>query len=40
LRAALKDDETIKEDAKKLKVVVACDAETICRRQRRRGKSC
>lgn len=32
----LKTDETIEQDAKKLKAVVACDPESLCRRQRKR----
>ncbi len=40
LGETLKHDETIEQDAKQLKAVVACDAETICRRQRRRGQAC
>ena len=34
---ALKNDETIGHDLKKLKTVVACDPERLCRRQRERG---
>ena len=40
LDESLQGDETIAGDAKRLKSVVACDAEVICRRQRRRGLKC
>jgi ArsR family transcriptional regulator len=33
----LKNDETIQQDAKTLKAVVACDPGSLCRRQRERG---
>lgn len=33
---ALKNDEMIRQDAKKLRTVVACDPERLCRRQRER----
>jgi ArsR family transcriptional regulator, arsenate/arsenite/antimonite-responsive transcriptional repressor len=36
LADTLKNDETIERDAKKLKTVVACDPENLCRRQRKR----
>ena len=36
LAETLKNDETIEQDAKKLKTVVACDPESLCRRQRKR----
>ena len=32
----LKNDETIEQDLKKLRTVVACDPESLCRRQRER----
>jgi len=37
LDAALEKDETTAKDAKKLKGVVACDPECLCRRQRKRA---
>jgi len=36
LGAALKNDDAIKRDMKKLRTVVACDPECLCRRQRGR----
>jgi len=37
LTEALKDDETIGQDAQDLKRAVACDPESLCRRQRERA---
>jgi len=34
----LKDDETIQQDTKKLRSVVACEPERLCRRQRERAQ--
>jgi DNA-binding transcriptional ArsR family regulator len=36
LGSSLKDDRTIELDAKKLRAVMACDPERLCRRQRKR----
>jgi len=38
LAETLKNDETIEQDAKKLKTVVACDPGSLCRRQRERDE--
>ena len=38
LHQALRDDETIKQDAKKLRAVLVADPEALCRRQRQGGQ--